>query len=87
MDDTTFSKLPEPTWAEGGNVLAIDHANGEFSVLCHMRQGRVRVKAEDKVRAGPGSRATKELGQLELPPFALPASERAAVQPVRLATV
>jgi murein DD-endopeptidase MepM/ murein hydrolase activator NlpD len=52
MDESTFSKLPEPNWASGGNVVAIDHGNGEFSVLCHMRQGSVKVKVGDQVKLG-----------------------------------
>jgi murein DD-endopeptidase MepM/ murein hydrolase activator NlpD len=47
-----FLKLPEPMWAVAGNVVVIDHGNGEFSLLAHMQKGSVRVKAGDKVRQG-----------------------------------
>lgn len=47
-----FLKLPEPEWAIGGNVVVIDHGNGEYSFLAHMQQGSVRVKAGDKVKQG-----------------------------------
>jgi murein DD-endopeptidase MepM/ murein hydrolase activator NlpD len=51
-DDKVYSGLPEPNWAAGGNVVAIDHGNGEFSVLCHMQRGSVRVKKGDRVKRG-----------------------------------
>jgi Peptidase family M23 len=35
-----------------GNNVVIDHGNGEFSVICHMKQGSVRVKPGDHVRQG-----------------------------------
>jgi murein DD-endopeptidase MepM/ murein hydrolase activator NlpD len=47
-----FVKMPEPMWAVAGNVVVIDHGNGEFSLLAHMQKGSVRVKAGDKVRQG-----------------------------------
>ena len=47
-----FLKLPDPEWAIGGNVVVIDHGNGEYSFLAHMQKGSVRVKAGDKVKQG-----------------------------------
>jgi murein DD-endopeptidase MepM/ murein hydrolase activator NlpD len=47
-----FVKMPEPMWSVAGNVVVIDHGNGEFSLLAHMQKGSVRVKAGDKVRQG-----------------------------------
>ncbi|MDT4955595.1 MAG: hypothetical protein QOJ02_3733 [Acidobacteriota bacterium] len=47
-----FVKLKEPMWAVAGNVVVIDHGNGEFSLLAHMQKGSVRVKAGDKVKQG-----------------------------------
>ena len=35
-----------------GNVVVIDHGNGEFSLLAHMRRGSVRVRAGDTVKQG-----------------------------------
>ena len=35
-----------------GNHVILDHGNGEFSFLCHFRQGTVAVKKGDKVKAG-----------------------------------
>jgi murein DD-endopeptidase MepM/ murein hydrolase activator NlpD len=47
-----FLRMPEPLWAAAGNVVVIDHGNGEYSVLAHMQKGSVRVKTGDKVRQG-----------------------------------
>jgi len=44
--------MPDPIYAIGGNVIVIDHGNGEYSLLAHNHQGSVRVKAGDKVRQG-----------------------------------
>lgn len=35
-----------------GNVVVIDHGNGEMSVLAHLRQGSVSVRPGDAVRQG-----------------------------------
>ncbi len=35
-----------------GNNIVIDHGNGEFSMLAHLKRGSVKVKAGDKVTAG-----------------------------------
>ncbi|MGH8237369.1 MAG: peptidoglycan DD-metalloendopeptidase family protein, partial [Steroidobacteraceae bacterium] len=35
-----------------GNYVVIDHGNGEFSHLGHLKPGSVQVAAGDKVRAG-----------------------------------
>lgn len=35
-----------------GNHVVLDHGNGEFSFLCHFKQGTVAVKRGQKVRAG-----------------------------------
>jgi len=47
-----FTKLPEPRWAVGGNVVVIDHGNNEFSFLAHLQQGSVRVRKGEKVKRG-----------------------------------
>jgi len=36
----------------GGNYVVIDHENGEFSFLAHMKQGSVKLKKGDRVKAG-----------------------------------
>lgn len=38
--------------AVGGNVVVVEHANGEFSHYAHLKRGSVRVAAGDAVRAG-----------------------------------
>ena len=35
-----------------GNYVVIDHGNGEFSLLAHMRSGSVTVRKGDGVRQG-----------------------------------
>ncbi|GJG87313.1 hypothetical protein tb265_24940 [Gemmatimonadetes bacterium T265] len=35
-----------------GNCVIIDHGNAEYSVLAHMQNGSVQVKAGDRVAAG-----------------------------------
>jgi len=47
-----FAKLPEPDQTVGGNNVTLDHGNGEYSNLGHMRQGSVRVKTGDRVKQG-----------------------------------
>jgi murein DD-endopeptidase MepM/ murein hydrolase activator NlpD len=38
--------------AKHGNVVVIDHGDGEFSVYSHLKHGSVTVKAGDRVKAG-----------------------------------
>ena len=35
-----------------GNYVVIDHRNGEYSLLAHLKQGSVKVKVGDEVRRG-----------------------------------
>ncbi|WP_281869491.1 M23 family metallopeptidase [Brevibacillus parabrevis] len=35
-----------------GNVVVIDHGNGEFSYLAHLKQGSAKVKVGDRVKKG-----------------------------------
>jgi hypothetical protein len=35
-----------------GNLVTLDHGNGEFSLTCHMRAGTIPVKIGDTVEAG-----------------------------------
>lgn len=53
-DDGNFDigKLCEDELVMYGNVVVIDHGNGEMSVLAHLRQGSVAVRAGDTVRQG-----------------------------------
>ncbi len=44
--------LLQGTLALFGNHVIIDHGNGEFSIYGHLRQGSVKVKVGDLVRAG-----------------------------------
>jgi murein DD-endopeptidase MepM/ murein hydrolase activator NlpD len=44
--------LADPPWGVGGNCVVIDHGNGEWSFVAHMRRGSVRVKKGDRVTQG-----------------------------------
>lgn len=35
-----------------GNMIMIDHQNGEFSLLCHFKHNSIRVKIGDSVKQG-----------------------------------
>jgi len=44
--------VPDPMQAIGGNLMIIDHGEGEYSLLAHMAQGTVRVGVGDRVEQG-----------------------------------
>jgi hypothetical protein len=44
--------LPRNPMSFYGNYIVIDHGNGEFSVLGHLRKGSIRVKVGDVVAQG-----------------------------------
>lgn len=50
-DDNPIMKASS-TSPKQGNAVVIDHGNGEFSMLAHLKRGSVKVKAGDKVQAG-----------------------------------
>jgi hypothetical protein len=45
-------RLSQDEMNPDGNYVLIDHGGGEFSLLSHVRQGSVRVRKGDRVRAG-----------------------------------
>ena len=48
-----YPKIPDSIDSTGlGNHIVIDHGNGEFSILLHMKPGSVRVKKGDQVKQG-----------------------------------
>jgi murein DD-endopeptidase MepM/ murein hydrolase activator NlpD len=47
-----YPQLPPGADEDLGNFVLIDHGNGEFSILPHMRIGTVRLKAGDRVHRG-----------------------------------
>jgi hypothetical protein len=57
-EDAKASKISYPKLPVGvdpkdlGNFVLIDHQNGEYSLLLHMRPGSVRVRTGDHVRRG-----------------------------------
>lgn len=52
-DDKWFAALHDPVLAYAyGDCVIIDHGNSEYSLLAHMQEGSVTVKAGDRVVAG-----------------------------------
>ena len=47
-----YTTLHDPIMAYMGNCVIIDHGNSEYSVLAHLQQDSVTVKAGDQVVAG-----------------------------------
>jgi Peptidase family M23 len=54
MNETSFDygELAKDDTAINGNYVVVDHGSGEYSIYVHLRQGSVRVKPGDTVRAG-----------------------------------
>lgn len=50
-----------------GNVVSIDHGNGEFSILAHLRRGSVRVAADQRIEAGDTVGACGNNGESVVP--------------------
>ena len=44
--------LPDSPWGVAGNCVVIDHGNGEWSLLAHMKKGSVRVKKGYRLKQG-----------------------------------
>src|ERR1700744_342776 len=51
-DDADNAPYHPDADAKHGNVVVIDHGDGEFSVYSHLKQGSVTVKAGDRVKTG-----------------------------------
>jgi murein DD-endopeptidase MepM/ murein hydrolase activator NlpD len=45
-------KMADGKWASGGNIMLMDHGEGEYSLFAHMHQGGVMVKKGDRVKRG-----------------------------------
>jgi hypothetical protein len=50
-DDNPLLK-PLPNSPPYGNTVVLDHGDGEFSMLAHLKRGSVKVKIGDKVKTG-----------------------------------
>ena len=50
--DPQVYTMPDGMVADTGNSVVIDHQNGELSLVAHMQQGSVRVRAGDRVTRG-----------------------------------
>ncbi len=53
--------------AKHGNVVVIDHGDGEFSVYSHLKQGSLMVKAGDRVKAGEKIAEVGNSGDTQFP--------------------
>lgn len=82
MEDGTPQRRPslppdfviaDPTRLMGNHVV-IDHGQGEFSQLAHLRNGSVRVKVGQRVRSRRARRRDRVLGRRDVPAPALPAA-------------
>jgi len=51
-DEKLLAAQHDPVLAVAGNCVILDHGNKEFSVMMHMRQGSVVVKAGEHVKQG-----------------------------------
>ena len=51
-DQRVLDAQHDPGQAVAGNCVIIDHGNNEFSVMMHMRQGSVAVKAGEHAKQG-----------------------------------
>jgi hypothetical protein len=51
-DPALYAQLHDPVMAAAGNCVIVDHGNSEYSVMMHMQQGSVRVRAGERVAAG-----------------------------------
>lgn len=40
------------TFMYPGNMIVIDHKNGEWSVICHFKQDSIKVRLGDKIKQG-----------------------------------
>jgi len=62
-DQKMLDSQHDPVFAVAGNCVILDHGNSEFSVMMHMREGSVMVKAGDHVKKGQliGSRKFRRL--------------------------
>ena len=52
FETATFATVHDPIMAFYGDCVVIDHGNSEYSLLAHMQQGSVTVKAGERVSAG-----------------------------------
>jgi hypothetical protein len=48
----TVENLARQPWLFYGNHIVIDHLNGEYSLLAHLKQGSVQVRVGDAVKQG-----------------------------------
>lgn len=67
IDMAALEKLPDQPWPLAGNAVVIEHDEEEFSLLAHLKEGSVRVKAGDHVEAGAVLGLLGNSGQSETP--------------------
>lgn len=52
VSDPEFFVAEHPNGGDPGNHVVIDHGNGEFSLLCHMQHGSLKVAEGQQVEQG-----------------------------------
>jgi hypothetical protein len=60
-------RLSQDEMDPDGNYLIIDHGGGEVSVLSHLKQGSIRVRKGERVRAGQAVAAVGSSGSSPVP--------------------
>ncbi len=72
---TLLEDLERPAWIFG-NLVVIDAGSGTYVMLAHLRQGTVRVKPGDRVRAGDTIARCGNSGNTVLPHLHVQAMDR-----------
>lgn len=52
VPDNVPGQINQNPRERAGNFVVIDHGNGEYSLLAHLKRGSVRVRVGERVRAG-----------------------------------
>ena len=82
VDPTIFTR-PDGRVIDTGNSVVLDHGNGEFSVIAHMKQGSILVTVGQPVRQGGVIGLLGNSRRIIWSACSLPAAERTGYQPGR----
>jgi murein DD-endopeptidase MepM/ murein hydrolase activator NlpD len=67
VDAKLYDSLSDSRSASTGNTVVIDHGQGEYSALSHLKKGTVRVETGQRVRRGDEIGRIGSSGSSELP--------------------